>query len=133
MPDGTLLATRPGTPDLRLDADFQAVPLFCENETNTNRLYGTKLPGPFKDGINDAIVHGDMQAVATDQGSKAALPHRIVLAAGATATLRFACGRPMPPRRRRSRDSTRFSPSACARPTNFMRRQHPLAPMPKPG
>ena len=32
--------------------------LFTENETNTRRLFGSDAPGPFKDGINDAVVNG---------------------------------------------------------------------------
>ncbi len=59
--------------------------LFCENETNFNRLYGLTLPGPFKDGINDYIVKGDREAISrTTSGTKAALHYRwIVPAAGA--------------------------------------------------
>ena len=33
--------------------------LFCENETNTRRLFGTRRSGHFKDAINDYVVHGD--------------------------------------------------------------------------
>ena len=72
LPDGALLATRPTMPDLRLDFDGADDVLFCNNETNTNRLFGTQAAGPFKDGINDAIVHGDHTAVARDGGSKVA-------------------------------------------------------------
>ena len=33
--------------------------LFCENETNTARLFGSEALTPFpKDGINDHVVHG---------------------------------------------------------------------------
>src|SRR6185369_8638578 len=33
--------------------------LFCDNETNTTRLYGTHPVSPYpKDGINDHVVHG---------------------------------------------------------------------------
>ena len=30
--------------------------LFCENDTNTRRLYGSNEPGYFKDGINDRVA-----------------------------------------------------------------------------
>jgi len=87
--DGHLLLVRPEVPDLRLDADFDHAALFCENETNTRLLYGTSAPGPFKDGINDAIVHGDNAAVSHDAGSKAGLHHQTLLAPGATSVLRL--------------------------------------------
>ena len=43
----------------------QTVPLlFTENETNTARLFGTPNPSPYvKDGIDNAIVHGQQDAV----------------------------------------------------------------------
>ena len=37
--------------------------LFCENETNHNRLYGCTLPGPFKDGINDYVVTANRSGI----------------------------------------------------------------------
>jgi hypothetical protein len=46
--------------------------LFCENDTNVKRLFGMDGAGPFKDGFNDYLVHGDAQAVRSDAGSKAA-------------------------------------------------------------
>ncbi|QYD69784.1 glucosidase [Paraburkholderia edwinii] len=46
--------------------------LFCENETNPRRLYGTEdAIGPFKDGFNDYLVNGDREAVRRDSGTKA--------------------------------------------------------------
>ena len=38
-----------------------------ENETNTRRLFGSDAPGPFKDGINDAVVNGQVDALSTEQ------------------------------------------------------------------
>ncbi len=46
--------------------------LFCENDTNVKRLFGMDGVGPFKDGFNDYLIHGDAQAVRHDAGSKAA-------------------------------------------------------------
>jgi hypothetical protein len=37
--------------------------LFCENETNTKRLYNYPGDGTFKDGINDYVVHGNQNAI----------------------------------------------------------------------
>ncbi|MFC0397604.1 MGH1-like glycoside hydrolase domain-containing protein [Paraburkholderia rhizosphaerae] len=45
--------------------------LFCENDTNVMRLYGMDAVGPFKDGFNDYLVHGQREAVRRDAGSKA--------------------------------------------------------------
>ena len=50
--------------------------LFCENETNVRLLFNTDGEGPFKDGFNDYLVHGDADAVRHDSGTKAgALVH----------------------------------------------------------
>jgi hypothetical protein len=46
--------------------------LFCENDTNVKRLFNMDGAGPFKDGINDYLLHGDTQAVRSDTGTKAA-------------------------------------------------------------
>ncbi|KAE8756323.1 glucosidase [Paraburkholderia madseniana] len=45
--------------------------LFCENDTNVKRLFNMEGAGPFKDGFNDYLVHGDEQAVRRDAGTKA--------------------------------------------------------------
>jgi len=70
-----------GAPDL----------LFTENETNTRRLYnyqnGTRHA---KDGINDYIVHGDIDAVnAARTGTKAAAHYRLKLGSGETRTIKL--------------------------------------------
>ncbi len=46
---------------------------FCDNDTNTRKLYGADKPGLFKDGINDLVIHGHTHAVNYQQGTKAAL------------------------------------------------------------
>lgn len=48
--------------------------LFCDNETNCERLYGVKNTSPYpKDGINDYLVNGKTDAVNPDgMGTKAA-------------------------------------------------------------
>jgi hypothetical protein len=89
MPDGGLHAHHAGMVDLRADFDPCDDILFCENDTNVRRLFGSTAAGPFKDGINDYIVGGDRTAVRHDSGSKVALHRRLELAAGGTATMRF--------------------------------------------
>ena len=67
--------------------------IFCENETNTVRLFGTpNTSATAKDGINDYVVHGDRNAISTTGGSKVAAHVTTILQAGATltVTVRFA-------------------------------------------
>ncbi len=57
--------------------------IFCENETNTVRLYNHFKEGTFKDGINDYIVHGSRNSVnASLQGTKAAFHYNLALESG---------------------------------------------------
>src|SRR5262249_21349240 len=55
--------------------------LFTENETNTERLFGTRNRTPYvKDGINNYVVHGHTFAVNPDKnGTKAAADYRLTL------------------------------------------------------
>jgi hypothetical protein len=66
------------------------VPLFCENETNLNRLYGVPAATPYpKDGINDHVI-GSAATVNPDQrGTKCAFWYRLTVAPGETAELRL--------------------------------------------
>ena len=93
--------------------------LFCENETNFNRLYGAKLPGPFKDGINDYVVDGKRGAIsALRRGSKCAAHMRYDNPGrwpGAVA----ACGCGPTRRRTRSPGSTPLWIAAGPTPTPF--------------
>jgi hypothetical protein len=76
---------------IRLDIDGPGELLFTENESNAERLWGTVNPQPFvKDAFHRAIVDGEPGATNPAQvGSKAASRHRLVIAAGATETLRL--------------------------------------------
>ncbi len=67
-------------------------PLFCENDTNTQKLWGTPGPPYPKDGISDYLLHGAASVNPALSGTKAALHYRVELAPGATAQfrLRFA-------------------------------------------
>ena len=66
--------------------------LFCDNETNSQRLFGAEGPRFPKDGINDHVVHGAATVNPDRVGTKAAaLYHRVVPAGGAvTITVRLA-------------------------------------------
>ena len=84
--DGSLLAVREGMPDLRLEADPRGELLFCENDTNVARLFGAQAAGPFKDGINDYILHGDQLAIRHDYGSKLGIHLKMDVPAGGAVT-----------------------------------------------
>ena len=80
------------------DGDFE--PLFCENESNAQRLWGVPNPTPYpKDGINDHVVLGSSTVNPQRQGTRAALRYRLRVAPGQTAEvrLRFWEGEGMPP------------------------------------
>ncbi len=90
MPEGWVCTEHVRMRPRRIDADGDAVWLFCENDTNLHRLYGTAAPGPFKDGINDFVVHGNRAALsAAPRGTKCAAHARLMLAPGAAASLRL--------------------------------------------
>jgi hypothetical protein len=63
--------------------------LFCENDTNTARLYGQPKEGYFKDGINEAVVNGNCAAVNPERtGTKAAADCVVKVNAGGHAVVR---------------------------------------------
>jgi hypothetical protein len=64
--------------------------LFTENETNNKRLFGGENSGPYvKDGINDYVLHGNLEAVNPSSGTKVAAYHRLEVKPGDKAVLRF--------------------------------------------
>lgn len=67
--------------------------LFCENQTNAARLFGSENESAHpKDGIGDYVVHGAADAADMQSGSKAAAHVSTTLQPGAsiTVTVRFA-------------------------------------------
>ncbi len=63
-------------------------PLFCENETNTQLLFGSGEGTPYpKDGIADHVLHGSASVNPERTGTKAALCYRLEVAAGETKTI----------------------------------------------
>ena len=73
-----------------LSWDGQPDPLFCENESNAERLWqvagSTAYP---KDGIGDHVIHGAATVNPAQQGTKAALRYRLTVGPGATAQIRL--------------------------------------------
>jgi hypothetical protein len=86
---GAIELDHPRLPALRWACDGNGRLLFCGNDTNIERLYGTPAPGPFKDGINDCVVGGRAEAVsATGRGTKAAMEVVCDLAPGESKVVR---------------------------------------------
>jgi hypothetical protein len=62
---------------------------FCENDTNTTKLYGSEDLGRlYKDGFHDYIVTGNQSAVDSGKGTKAAGIYRRSIPPGANTTIR---------------------------------------------
>jgi hypothetical protein len=77
--------------DYSLYCDEKVPLLFTENETNNARLFGGQNVSPYvKDGINNFVVNGQLQAVnPASQGTKAS-PHYILnIGPGETRTVRL--------------------------------------------
>lgn len=73
-----------------LFAEGKCEMLFCENETNTARLYNFTTSGTFKDGINDYIVNNKKGTVNRfPRGTKAAINYDVVVPAGESVTKRL--------------------------------------------
>lgn len=72
-------------------ADGEADFLFTENETNTQRLYGTpNAPAFVKDGINEFLVNGNKEAINPHQtGTKTAVHYQLNIPAGQSKTVRL--------------------------------------------
>ena len=66
------------------------VALFCDNETNLARLYGSSPATPYpKDGINDHVVQGRATVNPDRHGTKAAIWYQPSVAPGETVELRL--------------------------------------------
>jgi len=64
--------------------------LFCENETNLEKLYSADPITPYpKDGINDHVIHGAPTVNPERAGTKCALWYRLTVPPGQTAELRL--------------------------------------------
>ena len=73
-----------------LHADGQPEWVFCDNESNSTRLYTTHTGAQYpKDGINDYIVHGSNTVNPGHTGTKAAAHYRLTIEAGQSVTLRL--------------------------------------------
>ena len=67
--------------------------LFCDNETNTRRLYNFDNNQPYpKDGIVDHIIHGKKSVNPDLKGTKAAINYLVDIPAGGSCTIRLRLG-----------------------------------------
>ena len=77
--------------DYYLHQEAEIEMLFCDNETNNERLYQAENASPFvKDGINEYLVNGREDAVNTNAaGTRVAINYAITLKAGESRTIRL--------------------------------------------
>ena len=73
----------------RLDCGGNPALLFCENETNSRRLYGRQIQGYFKDAFHDYVVNGNRAAVnPNNTGTKAAALYALNVQPGTPVSVR---------------------------------------------
>lgn len=73
-----------------LKTDGKVEFLFCDNESNSKRLYNYDDGKPFcKDGINDYLLHGANSINPQNSGTKAAINYDITIPAKQSATIRL--------------------------------------------
>ncbi|MDE3254207.1 MAG: glucosidase, partial [Bacteroidota bacterium] len=84
-----ILHKKLGNYTLRVDQKTQV--LFCENETNNQKLYNAPNSSKYcKDGIHEYLVNGNEAAVNINaQGTKAALNYELEIPAGGNASIRL--------------------------------------------
>jgi hypothetical protein len=84
-------AVHPTLGEYHLYCDGEPPLLFTENETNTERIFGTANRTPYvKDGINNYIVHGRKDAVNPgQQGTKVAAHYRVTVRPGECQVVRL--------------------------------------------
>ncbi|WP_418264243.1 MGH1-like glycoside hydrolase domain-containing protein [Flavobacterium faecale] len=70
--------------------------LFCENETNNQRIYHSPNEVPYvKDGINNHVVNGEATVNPEKDGSKFAVWHKLKLKAGEEKSIRIRLSKKM--------------------------------------
>src|SRR6476469_8311168 len=74
--------------------------LFVENETNRTRVFGAMASGRYvKDGINDFVVHGRLDAVnPAEEGTKASARYHVVVNPGETFVIKLRISDVVPDR-----------------------------------
>ena len=85
------IATHPELGEYAIHADGNGTWLFCDNETNTRRLFGSDSgPNYPKDAFHDFVVQGRQNAINPAQtGTKAGILYRATIPGGGSATFRL--------------------------------------------
>jgi hypothetical protein len=93
-PTGPVQVSHRDLGELTCYAEDGAEWLFCDNNTNCERVFNSPSPEPFfKDGINNYLVGQQPAAVNPARtGTKAAAHHTLTLAAGASQQVRLRLG-----------------------------------------
>ncbi|MCU1453857.1 MAG: glucosidase [Acidimicrobiales bacterium] len=113
--DGAVQAEHEFLGRYSLRSDGQHDPLFCENETNTARVFQSEPTTPFpKDGIGDHVLTGAATVNPALEGTKAALHHVVQVAPGATVTLELRLSRE--PRREDAVSAAVLAPALAPAP-----------------
>ena len=89
--NGTILAQENEIGDYRLYFDDGGTPLFTENESNSERLFGAKNSSPYvKDAFHRYVINGEKTAVNPElKGTKAALQYTFTVPAGGEISLKL--------------------------------------------
>ncbi|HEY7594777.1 MAG TPA: glucosidase [Actinophytocola sp.] len=88
--DTTVRVDHPTLGELELRASADPTLLFCDNETNTERLYDVPNTAPYpKDGINDHVVSGAATVNPDRRGTKCAAWYRLEVEPKATVEVRL--------------------------------------------
>ncbi len=83
-------AAHPLLGEFSLSCEGEVPLLFCENETNHEKLFGTPNESPHvKDGINDCVVSCHCAVNPDQQGTKVAAHYRATIGAGETQVIRL--------------------------------------------
>jgi hypothetical protein len=88
---GVVAVHHPGLGAYWMQGDCNAELLFCDNDTNTPRLFGPNgAPGYFKDAFHDYLVHGRRDAVNPHRtGTKVAFHYVLTIPAAGAARVRL--------------------------------------------
>ena len=94
---GRIVAEHPLLGRMYLTGEVGGRALFCDNVSNTVKLFGEhpndNEPSYPKDAINDHVVHLANTVNPAQEGTKASLWHHLVVAPGETAEIRFRLSR----------------------------------------
>ena len=93
--DGAIAAKHPELGNYHLYCDERTEFLFCDNETNSRRLYGqNEAKGHFKDAFHEYVIAGNKAAINAQQtGTKAAAHFQMPVAAQGAVTIRLRLAR----------------------------------------